>query len=146
MSSRSRLTPGEKMTMSDAAATNQSPTVALVHGAFADSKVEREVGGMNEEQVTAHLTGMNTLDFVGWNNADWQGVFAHQHTNDVYVEFKGAAPTRGIDEHIAAMKAYVEAAGGTPPQVVAHPIAFGSGEWTCVIGEFGDGSRMVTVA
>jgi phage/plasmid primase-like uncharacterized protein len=27
----------------------------------------------------------------------------------------------------------------------SHPIAFGSGEWTCVVGEFGDGTRMVTV-
>jgi len=29
---------------------------------------------------------------------------------------------------------------------VSHPIAFGSGEWTCVVGEFEDRSRMVTVA
>ena len=43
------------------------------------------------------------------------------------------------------MKALVEKAGGTPPQITSHPIAFGSGEWTCVVGEIG-GSRMVTVA
>jgi hypothetical protein len=35
---------------------------------------------------------------------------------------------------------------GTPPQLSSHPIAFGSGDWTCVIGEFADGSPMVTVA
>ncbi len=28
----------------------------------------------------------------------------------------------------------------------SHPIGFGSGEWTCVVGELADGSRMVTVA
>jgi len=33
------------------------------------------------------------------------------------------------------MKAFVESVGGTPPKVVSHPIAFGSGEWTCVVGE-----------
>jgi hypothetical protein len=101
---------------------------------------------MAAHQTDAHLKAMDDLDFVGWNNADWQGVFAHQHTDDVYVEFKGQEPTRGLEEHIAAMKAFVAAAGGTPPKVVSHPIAFGSGEWTCVVGEFGDGSRMVTVA
>ena len=101
---------------------------------------------MTEDQTMAHLKAMDDLDFEGWNNADWQGVFAHQHTDDVYVEFKGQEPTRGIDDHIDAMKAFVESAGGTPPQVVSHPIAFGSGEWTCVVGEFKDGSRMVTVA
>jgi hypothetical protein len=37
---------------------------------------------------------MDDLDFEGWNNADWQGVFAHQHTDDVYVDFKGQEPAR----------------------------------------------------
>ena len=45
-----------------------------------------------------------------------------------------------------AMKTSVESAGGTPPQIIGHPIAFGLGEWTCVIGEFEGGGRMVTVA
>ena len=80
-----------------------------------------------------------TLTSNGWNNADWHGVFADQHADDVYVDFKGAVPTRGLDQHIDAMKADVESVGGTPPLVVAHPIAFGSGEWTCVVGEFSDG-------
>jgi len=45
------------------------------------------------------------------------------------------------------MKAYVESAGGsTRPQITSHLIAFGAGEWTCVIGEFEGGSRMVTGA
>ena len=28
--------------------------------------------------------------------------------------------------------------GGMPPEIVSHPIRFGSGVWTCVIGEFED--------
>jgi hypothetical protein len=98
------------------------------------------------EQVAANLKRMDELDFEGWNKADWHGVFAHLHTDDVYVDFKGMAPTRGIEEHIAAMEAFTAQVGGTPPQVASHPIAFGSGEWTCVVGEAADGSRMVTVA
>lgn len=42
-----------------------------------------------KDQINAHLKAMDDLDFEGWNNADWQGVFAHQHTDDVYVDFKG---------------------------------------------------------
>jgi hypothetical protein len=95
---------------------------------------------ITEDQINAHLKAMDDFDFEGSNNTDWQGVFAEQHTVDVYLDFKGQDPTRGIDEHIDAMKAFVESAGGTPPKVVSHPIAFGSGEWTCVVGEFGDGS------
>jgi hypothetical protein len=31
-------------------------------------------------------------------------------------------------------------------QITSHPISFGSGEWTCAVGEFAGGQRMVTVA
>ena len=101
---------------------------------------------MAHDQVEANLKGMDDLDFDGWNNADWDGVFAHHHTDDVHVESKGQEPTHGIGEHIEAMKAFVDSVGGTPPQITSHPIRFGSGEWTCVVGEFEGGGRMVTVA
>ena len=101
---------------------------------------------MADDEVTRNLQGMDELDFKGWNRADWQGVFAHYHTDDVLVEVNGQPPTRGIQEHIEAMKALVESTGGTPIQVASHPIRFGSGEWTCVVGEFEGGGRMVTVA
>ena len=101
---------------------------------------------MADDQVRSNLDSMDELDFVGWNNGDWKGVFSAHHTDDVYVDWKGMEPTRGIQAHIDAMKAYVESVGGTPPRIVSHPIGFGSGEWTCVVGEFEDGSRMVTVA
>jgi len=101
---------------------------------------------MEDDQVKANLKGMDDLDFVGWNDADWSGVFAHHHTKDVAVDWKGQPSTQGIDQHIEAMKAYVESAGGTPPQITSHPISFGSEDWTCVVGEFEGGGRMVTVA
>ncbi|MCG2620760.1 hypothetical protein LVY72_02405 [Arthrobacter sp. I2-34] len=101
---------------------------------------------MADGQTGRNLQGMDELDFEGWNKADWDGVFAHHHTDDVLVDWKGQVSTRGVGEHIEAMKAFVESAGGTPPQITSHPIGFGSGEWACVIGEFADGSRMVTVA
>ena len=101
---------------------------------------------MDDSEVQRNLQGMDDLDFTGWNNADWDGVFADHHTEDVLVDWKGQEPTHGIQEHIDTMKAYVEAAGGTPPRITAHPISFGSGEWTCAVGEFEGGGRMVTVA
>lgn len=44
------------------------------------------------------------------------------------MDWKGQSPTHGIGEHSDVMKAYVESAAGTPPQITAHPISFGSGE------------------
>ena len=74
------------------------------------------------------------------------GVFTRNHTDDVLVDVHGQASTHGIHEHIQAMKAFVESTGGAPVQVKSHPIRFGSGDWTRVVGELEDGSRMVTLA
>ena len=101
---------------------------------------------MEDETVTRNLQRMDDLDFAGWNKADWDGVFARNHTADVLVAVRGQASTHGIGEHIEAMKAFVESTGGAPVQVKSHPIRFGSGDWTCVVGELEDGSRMVTLA
>jgi hypothetical protein len=65
---------------------------------------------------------------VGWDNAGWSGVFSHDHTDDVLVDWQGQRKTHGIEEHVEAMKSYVEQSdGGTPPQITSHPIKFGSG-------------------
>ena len=106
----------------------------------------REERRMHDDQVRTNLNGMDDLDFVGWNNADWNGVFARRHTDDVFVDFRGRPPTHGIQQHVEAMQAYVESVGGAPPRVAGHPIAFGAGDWTCVVGELEGGGRMVTVA
>ena len=60
---------------------------------------------MADDEVTRNLKGMDELDFVGWNSADWHGVFAHYHTDDVLVDAHGQAQTHGIQEHIDAMRA-----------------------------------------
>ncbi|MFI2652853.1 MULTISPECIES: hypothetical protein [Micromonospora] len=101
---------------------------------------------MTDDHVARNLKSMDELDYKGWNPADWNGVFAHYHTDDVLVDLKGQPQTHGVQEHIDAMKAFAESTGGTPVQIKSHPIGFGSGEWTCVVGELEDGSRMVTVA
>jgi len=105
-----------------------------------------EVPVVADETVTRNLQGMDELDFTGWNEADWEGVFARYHTDDVTVAVHGQASTHGIREHIDAMRAFVASTGGVPLQVKSHPIGFGSGEWTCVVGELENGSRMVTLA
>ena len=71
--------------------------------------------GISCRKISASPTtssAMDDLDFKGWNNADWNGVFADHHTEDVLVDWKGQEPTHGIHQHIEAMKAYVEIRGG----------------------------------
>ena len=69
---------------------------------------------MTNDDVTRHLESMNDLDFKAWNGADWDGLFAHLHTDDVFVDVQGQPPTHGIREHIDAMKAMVQASGESP--------------------------------
>jgi len=45
----------------------------------------------------------------------------------------GTAPT-GTACSPDAMRAFVETTGGTPIQITSHPVRFGSGDWTCVVG------------
>ena len=97
---------------------------------------------MVDDAVTRNLSNMDELDFAGWNAADWEGALASHHTDDVFVHMHGQAPTRGIRAHIDAMRAFVESTRGTPIQVASHPIAFGSGEWTCVVGALEGGNRI----
>jgi SnoaL-like protein len=97
------------------------------------------------ETVRQHLNSMDDLDFTAWNTPDWD-LFRQLHSADVHVEVNGQEDTDGIDAHIKAMKSLIEHAGGQPMQVQSHPISFGSGEWTCVVGEFASGARMVTIA
>lgn len=54
---------------------------------------------MANDDVSRNLKGMDELDFKGWNGADWDGVFAHYHPDDVLVVVNGQPPTRGIQAH-----------------------------------------------
>ena len=95
----------------------------------------------NTEAIRQNLEKMDDLDFTAWNTPDWD-LFRHLHAADVHVEVSGQGDTDGIDAHVDAL----EQTGGQPMQVQSHPISFGSGDWTCAVGEFESGASMVTVA
>ena len=44
---------------------------------------------MANDDVTRNLKSMDDLDFTAWNSADWHGLFAHYHTDDVLVVVHG---------------------------------------------------------
>ena len=52
--------------------------------------------------------------------------------------WKGQEPKHGV-------RAYVDAVGGPRPSHLPSD-RVRTGEWTCAVGEFEDGSRMVTLA
>ena len=52
---------------------------------------------MADDEVTRNLNSMDDLDFTAWNGADWHGLFARYHTDDVLVDVHGQPPTHGIE-------------------------------------------------
>lgn len=104
---------------------------------------------MADDHVQNNLQVMDDLDFTGWKEADWQarGLRGPPHRRRPR-GLEGQPVTNGVEEHIDAMEAYVEAATGRqrPPRSSRPPIKFSNGEWTCLVGEFTGGGRMVTVA
>jgi hypothetical protein len=90
------------------------------------------------EQLTqARLKRFDDLDFVAYSqgipNNDF-GLFNEIHTEDVKVYNGGELEpiTTTIKDHDEAMLPYFQIFPDL--KVVAHPIAFGQGDWTCVIG------------
>lgn len=95
-----------------------------------------------QEQVEKNLASFDRLDFVGWNDRNWD-VFRQFHTDQVKVAGLGDKTT-GLDAHVSWAKAFI---GQYPDsQIVAHPIRIGAGDWTAVTGQMNDGSTMATIA
>ena len=92
--------------------------------------------------VQDNLKRMDRLDYEGWNGHDWE-LLTQLHRDDVHVNISGKV-TQGLDVHVEEIKAAVAASPDV--KIISHPIAFGSGDWTCVVSELVGGGRIVTVA
>src|SRR5437867_7330022 len=58
---------------------------------------------------------------------------SESHAKDILVHWPDGHTTRGIEKHIEDLKAMFVYAPDT--RIKVHPVKFGSGEWTSVIGE-----------
>lgn len=86
-----------------------------------------------EEKATVakNLETFDTLDYVVFSNQEWTRLH-ESHSQDVKVNWPDGHHTNGIERHIEDLKAMFVYAPDTSIKV--HPIKFGSGEFTSVIG------------
>ena len=94
------------------------------------------------QETQQNLELFDKLDFEGWNGPNWD-TFSRLHTDDVVVEFLGQR-TEGRQAHVDFCRDIIEQ--NPDMKIASHPIKVAQGEWTAVVGEMSDGSRMVTVA
>lgn len=85
-----------------------------------------------EEQVARNIATFDDLDFNVFSNQKWDEL-SRSHSKDIIVHWPDGHETRGIEKHIEDLKAMFVYAPDT--RIKVHPVKFGSGEWTSVIGE-----------
>jgi outer membrane murein-binding lipoprotein Lpp len=96
------------------------------------------------QAVQAHIATFDTLDFDVFTHQKWDRLH-ESHSKDVIVHWPDGRVTRGIDVHIEDLKAMFVFAPDT--RIEVHPIKFGSGEWTGVVGVMeGTFSRPMPIA
>jgi len=86
-----------------------------------------------EALTQMRLVRFDSLDYEFYSNQDWKN-FNISHADDIKVIYPDGSTTTGLHPHHIDML--------TPTFVFApdtrikkHPVRFGSGDWTCVIGE-----------
>ena len=81
--------------------------------------------------VEQKLKKFDDLDFDAFTNQKWER-FHETHTDDVTVVWPDGHETHGFDKHIEDMKFMFSYAPDT--RIKTHPVSFGGGDYTGVIG------------
>ena len=84
-----------------------------------------------EQAMNAHVATFDDLDFNVFTGQKWDEL-SKSHGKDIAVHWPDGHVTKGIDVHIADLKAMFVYAPDT--RIKEHPIKVASGEWTAVVG------------
>jgi hypothetical protein len=84
-----------------------------------------------DQAVNEHIATFDDLDFNVFTNQKWDEL-SRSHSKDIIVHWPDGHITKGIEQHIEDLSAlFVHAPDN---RIRVHPVKFGSGDWTCVIG------------
>ena len=81
--------------------------------------------------VEEHLKTFDELDYDVFSNQKWDRL-SESHGDDIIVTWPDGRETKGLATHIEDLKSMFVYAPDT--SIKAHPIRFGTDEWTCVTG------------
>jgi hypothetical protein len=84
-----------------------------------------------EKTTEQNLKTFDTLDFDVYTNQKWDRLH-ESHSDDIIVHYPDGHTTKSIHDHIEELKAIFIYAPDT--HINVHPVKFGQGEWTGVIG------------
>ncbi len=84
-----------------------------------------------DREVADHIALFDDLDFNVFTHQKWDEL-TRSHAPDILVHWPDGHTTRGIEKHIEDLKAMFVFAPDN--RIEVHPVKFGSGPWTAVIG------------
>jgi hypothetical protein len=85
----------------------------------------------DRDSIAEHLRIFEELDFEAYSKQNWNK-FSESHADDILVTYPDGHQTKGLKDHVDELKPQFVFAPDT--KIVAHPIKFGTDEWTCVTG------------
>jgi predicted ester cyclase len=99
-----------------------------------ETKKSNDQNAMNNEQLTQErLRRFDSLDFQFYSNQMWDSL-AVSHDANIKVYYPDGTTTTGLfPQHIDMLKPMFVFAPDI--KITSHPVKFGTGEWTTVIGE-----------
>lgn len=99
-----------------------------------ETKTSNDATSNNNDQLTQErLRRFDSLDFQFYSNQKWDS-FAISHDANIKVVYPDGKITAGLyPQHIDMLTPMFAFAPDT--KITNHPIKFGSGDWTCVVGE-----------
>ena len=108
---------------------NSSDTAAKTE----ENKMNDNSSSANNDELTQErLRRFDSLDFQFYSNQKWDS-FAISHDANIKVYYPDGTTTTGLyPQHIDMLTPMFAFAPDT--KITSHPVKFGSGEWTAVIG------------
>ena len=99
-----------------------------------ETKKSNDQSAMENDQLTQErLRRFDSLDFQFYSNQKWDS-FAISHDANIKVYYPDGAITSGLyPQHIDMLTPMFAFAPDT--KITSHPVKFGTGDWTTVIGE-----------
>lgn len=97
--------------------------------------LKAELKKVNDEKalIEKRLNEFDRLDFDYYSNQQWDK-FKLSHADNIKVYYPDGSTTEGLyPQHIDMLKPMFSFAPDT--KIKTHPVRFGSGDWTAVIGE-----------
>ena len=108
--------------------------LALTIAGCSNSSDKEELTKFKDEEALTQmrLVRFDSLDFDIYTNQKWDE-FSISHDKNIKVYYPDGSTTVGLEpEHIDALKPMFVFAPDT--KIEQHPVRFGSGDWTAVIG------------